>query len=169
MRRIRIIAAGASLLGGLATAHAGGGADISFVTPGLYSDAGWAPSVRDRNLKVLGDFLTRLSSDRLATGQTLKLEVLDVDLAGITRPNAGPTELRIANGGADWPRIRLRYALEQGGQVVKSGEARIADLNYLDHAAFDVSNTDPLRHEKRMLRQWFDTEIATRPAAGAAR
>jgi hypothetical protein len=54
--------------------------------------------------------------------------------------------------------MRLRYTVEQGGQVVASGEADLSDMMYLQrmNRYFDG---DPLRFEKTMIDEWFDKTI----------
>ena len=64
---------------------------------------------------------------------------------------------------ADWPTIQLRYRIESKGAVIKSGEARVADMNYLRHRPrYDTS--DLIRYEKQMLDEWFNRTLRE-PAA----
>jgi hypothetical protein len=80
--------------------------------------------------------------------------VTDVDLAGRFewwRPYA--YDVRILRD-ITWPRIKLRYALADGGRTVLSAEEQISDLNYLMNAGVR-SSSDPLKYEKAMLDDWF--------------
>jgi hypothetical protein len=52
----------------------------------------------------------------------------------------------------------LHYTLEQNGQVIKSGDARMADMNY-QQSFNQYFDSDPLRYEKRMIDTWFTKEI----------
>ena len=117
------------------SAHAAGTVEVSFVEPARYSDAGRDPVESRRNEDTLARYLEGLGERYLAAGQTLKIDVLDLDLAGTVRPSRrGTGDIRIVRGGADAPHIRVRYSLAAGGQVVKSAEEVITDLNYLGHA-----------------------------------
>jgi hypothetical protein len=138
----------------IAAAAAGAGtAEVRFVEPQKFSDAGFGALEIGRNTEELADHLKRLAG-RLPEGQTLKVEVLDVDLAG-KREYRAAREIRILRGGADWPRIDLRYELVADGRTLKSGSEHLASMNYLmDTGAFSMQGH--LSHEERMLSRWFD-------------
>ena len=61
--------------------------------------------------------------------------------------------MRIQRGGADWPRIRLRYTLERDGRKEPSREEVVSDMNYQWRPL--PSSAEALGYEKRMLEQWF--------------
>jgi hypothetical protein len=131
---------------------------VNYVAPNQFTDLPFVPWERDETLKELTEHFTWLNKS-LPPGQDLRIDVLDVDLAGRLYPNARMgRDLRVLQGRADWPRIELRYTLEQNGQVLKSGEAKLSDMNYLDHTTryFD---SEPLRYEKQMIDDWFEKTI----------
>jgi len=129
--------------------------EVSFVDPARYTDAGNDPADARANEEALARSLRDLGSRYLTSHQSLKIDVLDIDLAGTVRHAAGQiSPIRILGGGADWPRIKLRYALREDGSVVSQGEEVVADLDYL-HAGRVVGNAAPLAYEKRMLENWF--------------
>ncbi len=131
---------------------------VNFVKPGEFSDVPRADQDRDRVLADLRQHLTRLGQ-RLPAGQDLLINVVDVDLAGHLEPRRGATDmLRILRGGADWPRIVLRYSLSEHGTVLRSKEATLADQNYMD-GMNPYSDSEPLRYEKKMLDDWFAAEF----------
>ena len=143
---------------------AAGTVEVSFIEPTHYSDAGKDLVEARRNEETLDHFLHNLGERYLGANQTLKIDVLDVDLAGTVRPSRrSGTELRIVRGAADVPRIRLRYSLTEGGSVVKTAEETVTDLNYSRHTA-DYSQSDPLRYEKRMLADWFKSRFVSHKA-----
>ena len=161
---IRSTLLAACLAAAAAAAHAGGVVSVTFVEPDKFADSGTNAADRSANLKVLEQHLKQLGQRYLGDGQSLQIEVTEVDLAGSTRPSRrSGEEIRIVRGMADWPRIELRYALEAGGQKLKSGEAKIADLNYTGHIA-SYGSRDPLRYEKQMLDAWFKATFAAPPA-----
>jgi hypothetical protein len=135
---------------------------VHYVEPDKFTDVPFVTWDREDTLKQLADHFTRLGSS-LPPGQDLRIDVLDVDLAGRLIPSANRgRDLRVLHGRADWPRIDLRYTLEQNGQVLKSGEAKLSDMNYLDHITryFD---SEPLRYEKQMIDEWFEQTIGPLP------
>jgi hypothetical protein len=85
--------------------------------------------------------------------------VLDVDLAGRMYPRRGGDEIRVMNGGADWPRLHLRYTLEAGGQLLRSGDDELSNMNYQDRIN-RYGADDALRYEKQMLDEWFAKRFA---------
>jgi hypothetical protein len=135
-----------------------GTAEVRFVQPEQYTDAGGDASELART-QVLLEAQIQALARQLPAGQRLQVEVLDVDLAGIRRP-FGPTQQmqRVVNGGADSPSLTLRYTLADGSSTLASGESRLTDLNYLSQLTPRGDNT-PLRHEQRMLAQWFAGNI----------
>lgn len=147
-------------------AHAAGSVEVSFVAPGSFADAGRDLADKQRNEDTLARYLQGLGARYLATDQVLKIDVLDVDLAGFVRPSRRTgEELRIARGGADWPRIKMRFSLLEGGKVIQNGEETVADMNYLRRSV-DIRDSDPLRYEKRMLGDWFKARFVEHKPAG---
>jgi hypothetical protein len=138
---------------------------VTYIEPNKFSDLPFVTWEREDTLKTLTEHFTWLGSS-LPPGQDLRIEVTDVDLAGRAIPNAqAGRDLRVLRGQADWPRIELRFSLEQNGQVLKSGEARLTDMNYLNHVNryFDG---EPLRYEKSMMDEWFEKTIGPLPKRG---
>jgi hypothetical protein len=133
-----------------------GTVNVSFVDSAGFADVGTTPSERDANLHTLEQHLVGLGGRLLPADQVLKVDVLDVDLAGhvIVSSRRAGIERRIAKGMADWPRINLRYTLESNGKVLNSGEEWVDAKDYL-HRADRYGNADPLHHEKQMLDEWF--------------
>jgi hypothetical protein len=138
-------------------AQATGSADVRYVQPEKFTDAGFGSFERERTLQSLAQHIEALAK-RLPDGQTLRVEVLDVDLAGEVWPR-GAHEVRILRGRADWPHMTLRYALLDGTRTVKAGETRLTDMSYL-FTTPRVQQHGDLPYEKRMLDNWFKEEIA---------
>jgi hypothetical protein len=142
----------------LAASAASAATTVNYVEPDHFSDVPFTPWERDNVLQQITDHFIKLGKE-LPPDQDLRIDVLDVDLAGREIPNArNGRDIRIVKGAADWPRMRLRYAIEQNGQVIKNGEAQIQDMNYQNHLNryFD---SDPLRYEKQMIDDWFEKTI----------
>ena len=146
----------------LAAGSASAGATVAFVHPETFTDMPFASWERERVMDDLRAHFDKLAA-KLPAGQQLKVDVTDVDLAGQTWPTRfGGQDIRIMNGGADWPRIALRYTITApDAQVVKSGEENLSDMAYQQHMT-RYGGDDALRYEKRMLDQWFQNRIAAR-------
>lgn len=133
---------------------------VNYVDPDKYADMPFSSWDKERVQKALTEHFEKLGA-KLPAGQNLKIDVTDIDLAGHPEPGAHrPNDFRILRGRADWPRMNFRYSIESQGAVVKSGEASVSDMNYLQ--SFNrYSSNEYLRYEKRMLDEWFRKEILT--------
>jgi Protein of unknown function (DUF3016) len=150
------------LLACAGAAQAAGTVQVSFVQPEKFTDVRDGAFRAEDNLANLQRHLEQIGAQYTPDGQTLKIEVLDVDLAGEVRPGVRPHDLRVLRGRADWPRVQLRYTLEGSGTAPRTGTATVADMAYLQRTPTHYS-TEPLPYERRMLEEWFKSEF------GAAR
>lgn len=149
----------ACLLAGLAQA---GTAEVQFTDPSHFADAGRGVQA-ERVRQQLGQHLQALAQQGLPAGQTLQIEVLDIDLAGELRPQGiSGQALRVLRGAADWPRIHLRYRLSQGAQLLASGDEQLSDMAYLNRGTRSASDS-PLPYEEKLLTDWFHARFT--PAA----
>lgn len=158
--RVLRIALCLALACGLLPARAAGKVEVKFVDPARFSDIGLSTADRDRVMRSLGDYLQSLGQ-RLPEGQSLRLDVLDIDLAGQLWPRRDGQEVRIVRDRADWPRMKIRYTLMAGGQTLKSGEDDLSDMDYrFGLRGYDLPDAD-LPYEKRMVREWFQKTFGT--------
>ncbi|MCK6429687.1 MAG: DUF3016 domain-containing protein, partial [Burkholderiaceae bacterium] len=101
MRWLSILAAAAALSLGTASASAQPVVEVVFVNPERYADA--SPSrylvderERDAALAELREHLRSLGAKHLKDGDRLRIEVLDVDLAGILElSRSGQRDVRV--------------------------------------------------------------------------
>lgn len=136
---------------------------VEFVHPEKFidaSDRGFGATPSDRVLNGLRTALVALGAKYLGPGQSLKIDVTDIDLAGRFEPMLRPEPVRVLRD-ADWPRISLHYVQKQDGDVVRQGDERIADLNYLRQQP-PLQTGEPLYYEKRMLADWFARTFGSR-------
>lgn len=143
-----------------AGAQAAGTVQVQFVQPDQFVDVRDQAFSRERNLEALERHLKAAAAPYVADGQTLKIDVLDVDLAGEPRMDVRSNDLRVLKGKADWPRIDLRWSLEAPGQPARSGQASVKDMGYLQRVAVGTAADEPLRYERRMLDDWFRAEFS---------
>ena len=156
------LAAAALLLAGLAQA---GTVEVNFVQPDRYTDAGHGLEA-EATRKTLDQHLQALGRAGLPPQQQLKIEILDIDLAGETRPLLNlSSDLRVVKGRADWPRIHLRYALIEGEKTLMRGDESISDMAYLMRSRVHDQG-EALPYERRLLSDWFRSHFgpaATKP------
>jgi hypothetical protein len=135
---------------------------VTYDHPDKFTDLPFTPWDREQVLKDLTEHFSKLGA-ALPPDQQLKIDVLDVDLAGRERmSHRDAHEIRILKDQADWPRIHLRYSLEAGGQVVRSGDEQLSDMMYMGRIN-RYSDGDTLRYEKAMIDEWFRKTFGPAP------
>lgn len=134
---------------------------VQLVQPARFTDAGYrqsmaSPAELEQMRRAFEAALQPLAARALPAGDTLSVEVLDVDLAGELDPfrSRGGSELRVLRE-ITWPRITLRYTLGHDGAVAASGEQRLSDLDYLHSRPVGMGATR-YEFETRLLRRWFE-------------
>ena len=146
----------------LASSSAWAGVQVNFSKPDDYSDMPFSTRDREQILAGLAEHFQLLGKG-LRPGQDLKIEITDIDLAGREDPmRRGAMDVRIRDGRTDWPRMRLRYQLEQHGKVIASGNAALSDMSYLQRIN-RYSSSDALRYEKKMIDDWFENTFGIKP------
>ncbi len=148
-------------LGGAAVqaAPAAVNVEVRFVAPEQFRDANESVHERERTLDQLAQYLRASAQPRLAPGQRLVLEVLDLNLAGEIEPVGSRMDrLRVMRDIA-WPTMELRYVLSEGDKTVREATVRLSDMRYLD-GIHRLDNGEPLHYEKRMLERWLSAEFA---------
>ena len=137
----------------LPAAHAAGKVEVTFITPEKFSDIGFGSVERERSLAELTDIFGGLAPF-LPDGQTLRIDVLDVDLAGDVFPRSA-RDVRVLRGTVDWPQVTLRYTLQADGSTLKSGQEQVRDMSYMFSRRGLSHVGSNLPYEKRMLEHWF--------------
>jgi hypothetical protein len=151
---IRNAGAAAAFL--LASTSALAAATVTFINPEKMTDVPRFSSDRESMEMTFRDHLNALAS-QLPAGQELKVEFIDIDLAGDVFPRVPVRDIRVMKGQADWPRMHIRYSIEQDGKVLRSGDRELSDPNYLMGSR--SYNQDLYGHDKQMLDDWFRKEI----------
>jgi len=143
----------------LAAGSASAAVNVTWIHPENYHDLPFPGAERKEMLEQIADHFKKLGAN-LPPGQDLRIEITDFDPAGRLIPSIRlGRDIRVMTGRADWPRMDLRYAIEQNGQVVKSGESQLQDMNY-QQTVTHYFDSEPLRYEKQMIDAWFIKTIA---------
>jgi Protein of unknown function (DUF3016) len=151
----RTLLSAALLCTGLAQA---GMVEVQFDQPDRYTDVG---SQRDAMAvqATLRAMLQTFGAERLPAGQTLRVAITDVDLAGeIAPPTRRMQDVRVMGRTPDWPRISLRYTLRDGDRVLAEGSDVVSDMAYLSRSTRQTGQGS-LPYEQRMLSDWFDARF----------
>jgi hypothetical protein len=117
----------------------------------------FAPSRADSGyLDTLKHYIEKRATVVLKPDQTLDIVITDVDRAGSYLPSVGPGQpVRVVEAVYP-PRMTLRFRLLEGqGQVLREGQRKLSDLGFMYDSVGGLSNTDPLRYEKRMIDRWL--------------
>lgn len=147
------------------TLSARAGVTVTFTEPDKYTDMPFGQYEKQRVMEAMQKHFVKLGAN-LPAGQDLKVEILDIDLAGRIEPFARSTgDLRILRGKADWPTVTLRYDLQSQGKSLKTGEERITDMSYLSGYNHYHSG-EFLRYEKQMLDRWFKKSVSDAKIGG---
>lgn len=149
-----------ALAAGVASA---GDVTVNYIQPERFSDLPFSAWDREQALQDLTEHFASLGA-KLPPDQNLRIDVTDVDLAGREYPHRGVRDLRVIRNGAEWPRIDLRYTIERNGQVLRSGDAQLRDMGFMDRIS-RYSDGDSLRFERRMIDDWFHETIMPRERA----
>ena len=152
--------AASGLLALAAGAASAGDVTVNYIQPDRFSDLPFSAWDREEALKELTEHFASLGA-KLPPDQNMRIDVTDVDLAGREIPHRGVRDLRVIRNGAEWPRIDLRYTIERNGQVLRTGEAQLRDMAFMDRIS-RYSDGDSLRFERRMIDDWFNQEIMPR-------
>lgn len=114
---------------------------------------------KNAHLKNLKSWLEKEGAKHLADGQTLRLKILDIDLAGDFEPWNGPEfqDVRVLKDIYP-PRIKLQFTLQdRDGKVLGEGERELRNLAYLMESSFASRNA--LEHDERLLKDWLRKEF----------
>lgn len=124
-----------------------------------YSRNRWEAQRGDWVVK-LAEYVRKRAAGQLPEGQQLAVTFTDIKRAGDYEPWHGPQldDVRFMRDIYP-PRISLQFTLTDAqGQVLDQGERKLADGSYLYNAT-RLSDSDPLRYEKRLLDDWLRREL----------
>ncbi len=140
------------------------GVSVRWTDPAQFTDlrySGNRSEARRGNWVVqIAEHLRKRAATRLPTGEKLDVEITDIRRAGAYEPWRGATlhDVRILRDIYP-PRIELRFQrTDASGRVIDAGERSLVDNAYLMQSS--ALQSDPLRHEKRMLDRWLRQELA---------
>ncbi|WP_418358944.1 DUF3016 domain-containing protein [Shewanella basaltis] len=111
-----------------------------------------------RLFETLTKNINKQAEKSLKPGQTLFLQVTDLDLAGDMRPTFGatPGDLRVVKDLYP-PRATFSYTINEGDKVVLSGEEKITDMSFMYNS--QRLNDRPFQYETTLFTDWLKKDI----------
>jgi hypothetical protein len=108
----------------------------------------------------IADYLRTRAEKRLAPGERLDVAIHDIRRAGNYEPWRGPNANDIRYVRDIYPpRIALSFTLSDAqGKVIAQGDRKLTDLAFTSNTS-TITNSDPLRYEKRLLDDWLRNEL----------
>ncbi len=107
-------------------------------------------------LDEIQTFVQRTAATRIRPESRLTVTFLDIDLAGMIRPDKDNIRLMTSTA---IPRAHVKFQLINAeGKVSKEGERRLSDPNYQQNL-LPATRNDPLGYDKEMLRNWIQGEF----------
>jgi Protein of unknown function (DUF3016) len=146
-----------------------GPVSVEWTDPAQFSDLRFS---NNRWEAQQGDWVTQLArhlqkeaGERLPAGQRMDVTISDIQRAGRFEPWMGIDygHVRVMRDIYP-PRMTLNLRITGAdGQVLAEGERKLSDMSYLQRAS--PTDTDNLRHEKRMIDDWLRRELPASPQA----
>lgn len=142
-------------------------AEVEWIEPEKYRDIRPGNDTRkhfhNRVFKQLGEHFADLA-EQLPEGQTLKIKVTDVDLAGDVH-FGGINQVRIVKRIFS-PRIEFSYQLlDAQNQELVASEINLKDLGFLDNRLKLRYRNRSFGYEKQMLDDWFSDTFTSQTLA----
>ncbi|MDO6445154.1 DUF3016 domain-containing protein [Colwellia sp. 1_MG-2023] len=130
--------------------------EVTWSNPDKYRDVDAGNGHRAKfKAHVFANFEEHFTSlaQKLPEGQTLFIDVQDVDLAGDVHQNM--RRIRVIKD-IFFPRIKFSYkVVDSGKNELSSGDVNLKDMSFMMGSNLRY-NQDSLGYEKRMLDGWFE-------------
>lgn len=143
-----------------------GPVSVRWEDPSKFSDLRYSgnryEAARGNWVEELAQYLRDRAQKSLQPGQRLDVDIVDIRRAGMYEPWRGPDlqNTRIIRDVYP-PRMTLNVRFtDADGNVIAEGERKLSDSGFL--MSDNTVNTDPLRHEKRLIDRWVSRELPPR-------
>ena len=93
---------------------------------------------------------------RLPDNYTLKVNVMDIDLAGDVN-HGGIRQIRVVKD-LYFPRMKFSYQLVEGNKVIASDDVNVKDMSFLQSSRLRYEHK-AFGYEKKMLDDWFKDDL----------
>jgi len=146
-----------------------GPVSVSWTDPAGFSELRYSgnrwEAQRGDWVNQLAGYVQDRASRRLADGQRMDVTITDIQRAGRYEPWRGISMDRVRIMRDTYPpRMTVNVRITGAdGQVLAEGERKLHDTSYLMKGS--IGDSDPLRHEKRMIDDWLRRELPGTPRA----
>ena len=130
-----------------------------------FSGNHWAAS-QGKWLENLAEYMRKEAEQELPAGHHLDVTIVDIQRAGRYEPwqSMRMQDVRMVRDIYP-PRMTVQFRLlDAAGNVVAEGERKLSDPAFLTGSS-PISDSDPLRYEKRMVDSWLRREFRDNTAA----
>lgn len=131
---------------------------VTFQNPDKFTDAeeDFPGTTSTYYLDELRDCVQKTAAPLLPAGSTLTVTFLDIDLAGMIRPERNNVRFMTST---TIPRAQLSFQLiGADGQVLQEGERRLMDMNYQMSIGL-IGRNEALYYDKQLLKDWIAKEF----------
>ncbi|GGQ32478.1 DUF3016 domain-containing protein [Shewanella litoralis] len=135
---------------------------IEWQNPKEFRDIKTSTELQSRFEKRLFETLTKninkQAEKSLKPGQTLHMQVTNLDLAGDMRPTFGatPGDLRIVKDLYP-PRATFSFTVNEGDKVIISGDEKITDMSFMYNS--HRFNDRPFQYETTLFTDWLQKSV----------
>ena len=150
---------------------ASGPVSVSWTDPAQFTELRYSrnrwESQRGTWVVQLAEHLRKGTEKALPAGQRIDFNITDIKRAGDYEPWHGSNmqDTRVVRDVYP-PRITFTFVrYGAGGQVIDQGERKLVDMGFLSRGGTAL-DSDPLRHEKRMLDHWIRRELRNADKVG---
>ena len=111
-----------------------------------------------RLFNTLTKNINKQAEKSLKPGQTLHMQVTNLDLAGDMRPTFGatPGDLRIVKDLYP-PRATFSYTVNEGDKVILAGDEKITDMSFMYNS--HRLNDRPFQYETTLFNDWLKKSV----------
>ena len=131
---------------------------VTFEDPDHFTDVQdrYSNLASQADLDELRDCVQQTAANSIPAGTKLTVTFLDVDLAGLIRPDKD--NIRVMTG-TTFPRAHLKFQLvDNSGKVMKEGERKLSDMIYQQSMQI-VGRNEALFYDKQLLKEWVRKEF----------
>lgn len=148
-----------------------GPVSVSWTDPAQFSEIRYSKNRWEARrgdwVRQLAEHLRESAGERLPPGERLDIVITDIRRAGDYEPWHGASAQDIRFMREIYPpRITLNFKhYDASGRIIDEGERKLVDSMYLSSTS--ITDSDPLRYEKRMLDDWVRRDLkADKKSAG---
>jgi hypothetical protein len=136
---------------------------VKFIDAKHFADATWNGRM-GASPEVLAELEKHIKTEAgkcLPAGQTLAIDVLNIDLAGRESRRIPQRNYRVMTE-VEWPSVDLHFVRTAAdGAVLEDTKETVTDMSYLEQRPYIMSRNEPLAFDKYMLTRWISKHFCS--------